>query len=135
MRKTYSELIHIPTFEERLRYLQTAQRIGERSFGGDRYLNQAFYSSHEWQSIRHSIIVRDGGCDLAMDGYPVLKGYIHHINPIKMEELTHGDDCLFDPENLVLCSFKTHNAIHFGNDYSVPSGLVTRQPRDTCPWR
>lgn len=135
MAKSYSELITIPTFEERIRYLQTAQQIGERSFGGDRYLNQAFYTSREWLNIRHAIVIRDDGCDLAFPGYPVLKGYIHHINPIKMEDLVHGDDCLLDPENLILCSFNTHNAIHFGNSSSIPSGIITRQPGDTCPWR
>lgn len=133
--KSYSELLSIPSFDERLRYLQSAQKIGERSFGGDRYLNQAFYSSYEWRSMRHRIIVRDGGWDLAMEGYPVIKGYIHHINPIKIEELKHGDDCLFDPENLILCSFDTHNAIHFGRERVLPKDPIVRRPGDTCLWR
>lgn len=135
MMRCYSELIRLPTIDERLRYLRQAQIVGERSFGGDRYLNQAFYSSYEWRSMRHSIIVRDNGCDLAVPGYPVAKGYIHHINPITIDELKHGDDCLFDPENLILCSFDTHNAIHFGSEPSLGRDLVERRPGDTCPWR
>lgn len=121
--------------EERFQYLKQAQNIGEPSFGGNRYLNQAFYLSREWKLIRHNIIVRDNGCDLAMPGYPVLKGYVHHINPITIDELTHGDDCLFDPENLILCSFKTHNAIHFGSGANPNKDLIIRRPGDTCPWR
>lgn len=132
----YSELILLPTIEERLEYLQRKQKIGDRTFGGDRYLNQAFYLSNEWRSIRHSIVVRDGGCDLAMEGHPVLdRGYIHHINPVTMDQLTHGDDCLFDPENLILCSFRTHNAIHYGSSLNIYSKIVERHPNDTCPWK
>lgn len=132
----YSELMLLLTLEERFRYLKRSQTIGERSFGGDRYLNQAFYSSQEWRNIRHGIIIRDNGCDLAVDGYPVGdRGYIHHINPITVDQLTHGDVCLFDPENLILCSFKTHNAIHFGGAESIDSAPIERRPGDTCPWR
>lgn len=132
----YSELILLPTFEERFRYLQSFQKIGDRTFGGDRYLNQSFYSSLEWRNIRHSIVVRDNGYDLAVEGYPVgSRGYIHHINPLTVDQLTHGHDCLFDPENLILCSFKTHNAIHFGSIDSLPKPIVERRPGDTCPWK
>lgn len=131
----YSELVLLPTIEERLKYLQRNQKIGDRTFGGDRYLNQAFYSSLEWRNIRHSIIVRDNGCDLGVDGYPVgNRGYIHHINPITIDQLTHGDDCLFDPENLILCSFNTHNAIHYGQSSDIYSKITERHPGDTCPW-
>lgn len=132
----YSELSLLQTIEERLKYLQRNQKIGDRTFGGDRYLNQAFYSSLEWRNIRHSIVVRDNGCDLGVDGYPVgNRGYIHHINPITVDQLTHGDDCLFDPENLILCSFNTHNAIHYGSSPNIYSKLTERRPNDTCPWK
>lgn len=132
----YSELILLSTIEERLKYLQRNQKIGDRTFGGDRYLNQAFYTSLEWRNVRHSIVVRDNGCDLGIDGYPVLeRGYIHHINPITLDQIKHGDDCLFDPENLILCSFKTHNAIHYGSSQNIYSKVTERRPGDTCPWR
>lgn len=134
--KCYSELMLLPTLEERIRYLQRCQKLGDRTFGGDRYLNQAFYHSYEWKQVRHSIIVRDNGCDLAVDGYPVGgRGYIHHINPITVDQLTHGNDALFDPENLILCSHKTHNTIHYGNENSIPKPIIERRPGDTCPWR
>lgn len=132
----YSELIILPTLEERFRYLRRCQKVGDRTFGGDRYLNQAFYKSTEWRNIRHRIIVRDNGCDLGVDGFPVGdRGYIHHINPITLDQLSNRDDCLFDPENLILCSFKTHNAIHYGGEDSLPKIPIERRPNDTCPWR
>lgn len=134
--KCYSELILLPTLQERIHYLRRCQKLGDRTFGGDRYLNQAFYRSTEWKNIRHSIVIRDNGCDLGVDGYPVGdRGFIHHINPITLEHLIHGDDCLFDPENLILCSFKTHNLIHYGAEASIPQPIVERRPGDTCPWR
>lgn len=132
----YSELILLPTIEERFRYLRRSQHVGEQTFGPDRYLNQHFYHSKEWRDIRHHIIVRDSGCDLGVDGYPVGdKGYVHHINPLTLTQLVGGSDVLFDPENLILCSFKTHNAIHYGGEESLPFTPIERRPGDTCPWR
>lgn len=135
MKKCYSECILLPTFEERLRYLQTAQHIGDRTFGGDRYLNQKFYTSKEWKDFRYKIVIRDFGSDLAIVEYPVYRGYIHHINPITAEQLKDGDDAIFDPENVILCSQKTHNAIHFSSNTAIYPALNVRQPGDTCPWR
>lgn len=134
--KCYSELILLPTIEERYQYLRRCQKPGDRTFGGDRYINQRFYKSMEWRNFRHSIVVRDGGCDLAMEGYPVgNKGFIHHINPITIDQLSQGNDCLLDPENVILCSFYTHNAIHYGVDRLLHKDLIERKPGDTCPWR
>ncbi len=134
--RCYSELVLLPTIEERFRYLRIAQEVAKDTFGSYRYLNQRFYSSTEWRNIRHHIILRDNGCDLGVDGYPVGdRGYIHHINPITVDQLTHADDCIFDPENLILCSFSTHNAIHYGGDTSLHKDLIERRPGDTCPWR
>ena len=131
---SYHELLLLPTIEERLRYLQRHQRPGDRTFGGDRYFNQAFYKSREWKLIRHSIIVRDGGWDLAVEGYPVGDhGYIHHIEQITIDQLKHVDDALFDPDNLILCSFDTHNAIHYGTGVRKRD-LVERRPNDTKLW-
>lgn len=134
--RCYSELILVPTLEERYNYLRIAQHVSESTFGGNRYLNQRFYSSTEWKNIRPHIIVRDNGCDLGVDGYPVGdRGYIHHINPITIDQLIRGDDCIFDPENLILCSFNTHNAIHYGSFELIRSVPIERRPNDTCPWK
>lgn len=131
---SYRELILLPTIEERIKYLQRRQTIGDRTFGADRYLNQAFYKSREWKLVRNQIIVRDGGWDLAVKGYPVCnRGYVHHINPITLDQLTNSDDSLFDPDNLILCSHTTHNAIHYGA--SIPSTtIIERRPGDTKLW-
>lgn len=130
----YRELLLLPTIEERLSYLQRRQTIGDRTFGGDRYFNQAFYKSKEWRLVRNQIILRDGGWDLAVEGHPVGdRGYIHHIEPITMEQLRHGDRALFDPDNLILCSHETHNAIHYGTT-AASKDLIERRPGDTKPW-
>lgn len=134
--RCYSELILLPTIDERYHYLRRCQKPGDRTFGGDRYLNQQFYKSIEWKNFRHSIVIRDGGWDLGVEGYPVIdRGFIHHINPITIEQLSQGSDCLFDPENVILCSFDTHNAIHYGINRSLNKDLIERRPGDTCPWR
>lgn len=136
MKRSYSELIRIPTIEERIEYLMTYNRVGNENFGYDRYLNQRLYASKEWKTLRHRIVVRDLGCDLAVEGFPVgFRGAIHHLNPLTIEDFTTGSDRIFDPENLVLCSLKTHNTIHYG--WGHPSGyrLVERRPNDQCPWK
>lgn len=130
----YRELLLLPTIEERISYLQRHQRVADRTFGGDRYFNQAFYKSRGWKLIRNQIIIRDGGWDLAVEGYPVGdRGYIHHIEPITIDQLRHGDSTLFNPDNLVLCSHETHNAIHYGASVS-PKTFVERRPGDTKLW-
>lgn len=137
MKKTYSELILLPTFEERYEYLKLDGHVGEDTFGFDRYLNQAFYRSTEWKRIRREIIVRDNGCDLAHPDREIVGPiYIHHINPISMKDLTDQTDYLRDPENLVCVSCNTHQAIHYGStELLTPTELVERRPNDTCPWK
>lgn len=137
MKKTYSELILLPTFEERYEYLKLDGHVGEDTFGFDRYLNQAFYRSTEWKRIRREIIVRDNGCDLAHPDREIVGPiYIHHINPIAMKDLTDQTDYLRDPENLVCVSYNTHQAIHYGStELLTPTELVERRPNDTCPWK
>lgn len=137
MKKTYSELILLPTFEERYEYLKLDGHVGEDTFGFDRYLNQAFYRSTEWKRIRREIIVRDNGCDLAHPDREIVGPiYIHHINPISMKDLTDQTDYLRDPENLVCVSYNTHQAIHYGStNLLTPTELVERRPNDTCPWK
>jgi len=135
MTKTYSELITIPTFEERFKYCQTNQKVGEETFGAHRFLNQRFYSSTEWKKlIRPKIIIRDNACDLAMDGMPIMGSiYIHHLNPMKVEDLIEKRDWVLLPEYLVCTSFKTHEALHYG--YEPPRFKpIERKPNDTAPW-
>lgn len=135
--RTYSELASIPTFLERYRYLKIGGRVGEETFGYDRWLNQRFYQSPEWRQIRDLVIIRDLGRDLAMEGWEInSKLYIHHMNPITLQDITGRTAFLLDPEYLITCSFETHNAIHYGDETLLPIQLVTeRRPNDTCPWK
>ena len=134
--RTYSELITIPTFEERFEYLQLKGSVGKDTFGYDRYLNQVLYRSPEWKSLRNQIIIRDGGCDLACDGYDIYgKVLIHHLNPITVEDVLARSRKVFDPDNLVCVSHSTHNAIHYGDVDLLVTGPIIRTKNDTCPWR
>ena len=134
--RTYSELITIPTFEERFKYLQLKGSVGKDTFGYDRYLNQVLYRSPEWKRLRNQIIIRDGGCDLACDGYDIYnKVLIHHLNPITVEDVLTRSRNVFDPDNLVCVSHSTHNAIHYGDGDLLVTGPIIRTKNDTCPWR
>lgn len=134
--KTYSELITIPTFEERFEYLRLKGSVGKDTFGYDRYLNQVLYRSPEWKRLRNQIIIRDDGCDLACDGYDVYgKVLIHHLNPITVEDVLARSRKVFDPDNLVCVSHNTHNAIHYGDVDLLVTGPIIRTKNDTCPWR
>ena len=134
--RTYSELITIPTFEERFEYLQLKGSVGKDTFGYDRYLNQVLYRSPEWKRLRNQIIIRDGGCDLACDGYDIYdKVLIHHLNPITVEDVLARSRKVFDPDNLVCVSHSTHNAIHYGDVDLLVTGPIIRTQNDTCPRR
>ena len=134
--RTYSELITIPTFEERFEYLQLKGSVGKDTFGYDRYLNQVLYRSPEWKRLRNQIIIRDGGCDLACDGYDIYdKVLIHHLNPITVEDVLTRSRKVFDPDNLVCVSHSTHNAIHYGDVDLLITRPIIRTKNDTCPWR
>lgn len=137
MLRTYHELIRLKTFEERFDYVNLSGKVGEETFGSDRYLNQALYRTKLWKKdVRNKIILRDNGCDLAMDGYEIHgRIYIHHLNPVTIEDLESGDPKVVDPDFLVCVSFDTHNAIHFGDKRLLPRGPIERKPGDTCPWR
>lgn len=133
--KTYSELIILPTFIERFQYLKIDGRVGEETFGYDRYLNQVLYRSPEWKRFRRDIILRDGGCDLACEGHEIFgAALIHHINPITVEDILERHPKIFDPENVITTILNTHNAIHYGDEDLL--GIFTeRTPNDTCPWK
>lgn len=134
--KTYSELITLPTFEERFRYLQLNGFVGKDTFGFYRYLNQTLYRSQEWKSLRNEIIFRDKGCDLACEGYEIAgRILIHHINPITIEDIVKRNPIIFDPENLITTVHNTHNAIHYGDEDLLFKAPAQRSRNDTCPWR
>lgn len=135
--KTYSELITLPTFRERFRYLKIGGRVGEQTFGWDRKINQYFYQrSDEWKSVRDYVIVRDNGCDLGIEGYDIYSHIIvHHINPITVEDIRMQSAYLLDPEFLICTSLNTHNAIHYGDESLLYTSLIERTKNDTCPWR
>ena len=134
--RTYSELIRLPTFEERFDYLRLDGVVGKDTFGFDRYLNQQFYRSSEWKRIRNQVIVRDNGCDLGIDDYEIHgRILIHHMNPISIEDLQHMRDLLMNPEYLICVSHRTHNAIHYGDDSLIVTAPIERSQNDTCPWR
>jgi hypothetical protein len=135
MSRSFSELRQIETFEERFRYLALKGTVGQATFGFDRWVNQGFYTSREWRHARDGIIVRDNGCDLGLDGYEIHKGlYIHHLNPVTLEQLEAGDDCLLDPDNLITVTHRTHNAIHYGDERQLPLKPVDRRAGDTKLW-
>lgn len=134
--KTYSELIALPTFEERYRYLRLRGSVGEDTFGFDRYLNQKFYRSIEWRRVRDQVIIRDNGCDLGIEDRLIPgKVLIHHMNPITEKDIVNVTDILLNPEYLICVSHTTHNAIHFGDENLLIPELVVRTPYDTCPWK
>lgn len=136
MIRTYSELIMLPTFVERYRYLKIGGRVGSETFGYDRYLNQILYRTAEWKRFRNEIIVRDNGCDLACDGYEIYgKILIHHINPITVEDVLNRTSKVFDPENVISTTLNTHNAIHYGDESLLITEPIERKPNDTCPWK
>ena len=134
--RTYSELILLPAFEERFKYLQLNGRVGDDTFGFDRYINQNFYRSAEWKRIRDLVIMRDNGCDLALEGYEIYgRILIHHMNPITVKDVELSTEYLMNPEYLICVTHNTHNAIHYGDEKLINKGPVVRTKNDTCPWK
>lgn len=134
--KTYSELIAIPSFEDRFEYLQLKGSVGKDTFGYDRYLNQVLYRSPEWKKLRDQIIIRDYGRDLACEGYEIYgRILIHHLNPITVDDVLDRSRKVFDPDNLICVTHNTHNAIHYGDASMLLTGPIVRTKNDTCPWR
>lgn len=134
--RTYSELVTLPTFKERFRYLKLDGSVGAETFGFDRYLNQLFYRSQEWKRIRDQVIVRDNGCDLGVEGYEIYgRIYIHHMNPILKHDLLNRTEILLNPEYLIATTHLTHNAIHYGDENLLVTAPIERTKNDTCPWR
>lgn len=134
--RTYSELILLPTFEERFQYLKLGGTVGQITFGYERYLNQLLYSSDEWKRCRRKVIIRDLGCDLACEGYELQdKILIHHMNPITVDDILQRNPRVFDLENLICTSHNTHNAIHYGDENLLLRAPIVRTKNDMCPWK
>lgn len=132
--RTYSELRRLDTLRDRFEYLKLSGRVGDATFGFDRYINQKFYRSKEWRDIRSHVIARDLGCDLGIPDHEIHSGlYIHHMNPMTVDDIVHGDDSILDPEFLITTKLNTHNAIHYGDARQLPE-LVERRPGDTKLW-
>jgi hypothetical protein len=134
--KTYSELIRLEKYMDRYQYLMLSGRVGQETFGYERFLNQSLYKSYEWRSVRDEVIVRDHGCDLGMEGYEIYGSIIvHHMNPITMDDIQNRNEDIFNPEYLVSTSFSTHNAIHYGDEGLLITEPIIRTKNDTCPWK
>ena len=135
--RTYSELSKLKTFRERYEYLKLDGRVGEETFGFDRYINQMFYKSEEWKRIRNYVITRDNGCDLGIQDRKIVDSVIlvHHMNPITKEDIINKNEILLDPEYLITTIKPTHDAIHYGDESLLAEDLVIRSKNDTCPWK
>ena len=134
--RTYSELITLPTFEERYEYLKLGGKVGKETFGFDRYLNQMFYKTEEWIRIRNQVIVRDNGCDLGIEDREIYgRIIVHHMNPITMNDLINRSPLILDPEYLISTVKSTHDAIHYGDSDLLIKDPIERNKNDTCPWK
>lgn len=133
--RTYPELRRFKTFEERFRYLSLQGIVGAYSFGFDRWLNQRFYKSKSWKDARNQVIIRDDGCDLGVPGHEIYTDLlVHHMNPVSLTDIVHGEEWLLDPNYLITTSLQTHNAIHFGDERQLPRGPIERKAGDTKLW-
>lgn len=133
--RTYRDLSLLETLEERFDYLTLDSEVGYSTFGFDRYANQGFYHSREWKQARSFVITRDKGNDLGLFDFPIGGPvYVHHMNPLTMEDFDGASDNLFNPEYLISASHRTHNAIHFGDRSLLMSEPVARASGDTHLW-
>ena len=136
MNKSYSELVKLQTLRARFEYLKLSDKVGKETFGFDRYLNQRFYKSAEWNRLRDEIIIRDNGCDMGLEDYPINgRIIIHHMNPLTPNDILFHGDFLLNTDNLICVSHNTHNAIHYGNFDLIDNDPIIRTKNDTCPWR
>lgn len=135
MSRSYSEMLEFDTLEERFEYLALHGRVGDETFGTDRWMNQAFYQSRQWRQVRNYVIDRDEGCDLGTPGLEIHRGlYIHHMNPMTRHDLIHGNEDILEPEFLITVSHRTHNAIHYGDEKLLPRPFTPRERGDTRLW-
>jgi hypothetical protein len=133
--RCYRELRRLETFEERFEYLNLRGQVGADTFGFDRWINQQFYASREWRSVRQAVILRDNGCDLGISGREIHEDLlIHHMNPVTKDQLMHNAAEALDIEFLICTTKMTHNAIHYGTSNSLRSLPADRKPGDTRLW-
>ena len=133
--RSYRELRRLKTFLDRFEYLSLKGNVGESTFGFDRWINQRFYRSNEWKRVRNYVIVRDNGCDLGIEGHEIHTNLlVHHMNPVSLDDIRHGEEWILDPNYLITTSLATHNAIHYGDEKLLPKGPIVRQPGDTKLW-
>lgn len=133
--RRYSELERLETFDERFEYLMLGGGVGHATFAFDRYLNQSFYRSRQWQDVRNFVLYRDDGCDLGVPGYEIhASPMVHHMNPMVVDDILHGDESILDPEFLITTCHRTHNAIHYGVEKPGPKVVTERSPGDTKLW-
>lgn len=133
--RNFRELRRLDTFDERFDYLSLKGQVGSSTFGFDRYINQQFYTSTQWRQVRDRVITRDYGLDLGIEGHEIYgKILIHHMNPMTVEDLEHGNEDVLDPNYLITTCQATHNAIHYGDRNQLPKSLVERRPGDTKLW-
>jgi hypothetical protein len=133
--RSYSQMLRYDDFDNRFEYLKLGGHVGASTFGFDRYINQQFYGSHEWKTARRDVIARDRGCDLGVPGYEVHGAImVHHMNPINVDDIVHGEEWIFDPEFLITVTPRTHNALHYGNEGNLPRVVTARTPNDTKLW-
>lgn len=136
--RTYNELITFSTFEERFEYLRLRGDVGKETFGVNRYINQLLYHSYEWQQIRYKVIARDLGNDLGVEGYDIPDGvkiYVHHMNPITVEDILNRSEFVFDLKYLISTTRETHDAIHYNKNKIYRIEPIERYKNDTCPWK
>lgn len=134
--RTYKGLISLPSFEERFKYLQLGGKVGMETFAYERYLNQKFYHSREWKTVRQHVIVRDMGCDLGVEGREIGgRILIHHMNPIESKDIYEATKYLLNPEYLICTCKRTHDAIHYSDESILYQDPIVRAPNDTCPWK
>lgn len=133
--RTYTELSEIDSFRDRFKYLSLRGSVGEKTFGSERHLNQKFYSSREWRLVRDEVITRDSGLDLGVIGFDIYdRVLIHHMNPITLEDIRHGNSDILSPEYLISVTHNTHNAIHYGDESLLKLPIQERRPGDTALW-
>lgn len=135
MIRRYSEMLNFDTFEARFEYLKLGGSVGQTTFGYDRWINQRFYSSYEWKNIRRQVIIRDNSCDLGIYDRPINGSLlIHHLNPVNVDNIIHGDDWILNPDFLITTTHDTHNAIHYGDRSLLKMPAKPRESGDTKLW-
>jgi hypothetical protein len=129
MIKSYSELVTLKSFSERLKYLQ----LFDNNATSPRHMSMDFYKSRAWKHIRQITIDRDLGFDLGVFGVYINGDIlVHHINPINETDIIYQTNRLFDLENLITVSVNTHNNIHYNKQEKEQ--WVERTPGDTRLW-